>query len=135
MLLLSATDGRDTLIDLTKTLTEMAQKGKLRAEDISAELIDAELTAASCGEPDLLILMAAPAWKQESSSGVVKRRIRRRSSSSSKRRGGRVLMLGKDDAMVDEDEDDEGYVSGGGAGGDVCLMGYPPWQVRLTEIL
>jgi len=134
MLLLSATDGRDTLIDLTKTLTEMAQKGKLRAEDISPELIDAELTAASCGEPDLLILMAASAWKQESSSGVVKRRTRT-SSSSSKRRSSRVLMLGKDDVMVDEDEDDEGYVSGGGAGGDVCLMGYPPWQVRLTEIL
>jgi len=44
-------------------------------------------------------------------------------------------LLGREDAMADEDEEDEGYVSGGGAGGDVCLMGYPPWQVRLTEIL
>jgi hypothetical protein len=34
-----------------------------------------------------------------------------------------------------EVEEDEGYAGGGGAGGDVCLMGYPPWQVRLTEIL
>jgi dehydrodolichyl diphosphate syntase complex subunit NUS1 len=115
LLLLSATDGRDTLIDLTKTLTEMSQKGKLRAKDISAELIDAELTAASCGEPDLLVLMAAPGWKGEAP-------VRRRSKSIGKR-GDAALRA------------TEGEVLGGGAGGDVCLMGYPPWQVRLTEIL
>lgn len=77
ILLLSASDGRRTLVDLTKTLTEMSQKNKLSPEDISAELIDAELSESVMGEPDLLMLF----------------------------------------------------------GDSVVLQGYPPWQVRLTEIL
>lgn len=77
ILLLSASDGRRTLVDLTKTLAEMSQKSKLAPEDISAELIDAELTESVMGEPDLLLLF----------------------------------------------------------GDSVVLQGYPPWQVRLTEIL
>jgi len=77
ILLLSASDGRRTLVDLTKTLAEMSQKAKLAPEDISTELIDAELTESVMGEPDLLILF----------------------------------------------------------GDSVVLQGYPPWQVRLTEIL
>lgn len=44
LLLLSATDGRATLVDLTKTLAEMAQRGKLSPHDISLELVDAELS-------------------------------------------------------------------------------------------
>ncbi|KAL1305561.1 hypothetical protein AAFC00_007167 [Neodothiora populina] len=76
ILLLSASDGRRTLVDLTKTLAEMSQKAKIFPEDISAELIDAELTESVMGEPDLLILF----------------------------------------------------------GDSVVLQGYPPWQVRLTEI-
>lgn len=77
ILLLSASDGRRTLVDLTKTLAEMSQKSKLSVEDISAELIDAELTESVMGEPDLLMLF----------------------------------------------------------GDSVVLQGYPPWQLRLTEIL
>lgn len=77
ILLLSASDGRRTLVDLTKTLAEMSQKSKLSPEDVSADLIDAELTESVMGEPDLLILF----------------------------------------------------------GNSVTLQGYPPWQVRLTEIL
>ncbi|PSK56836.1 Dehydrodolichyl diphosphate syntase complex subunit nus1 [Elsinoe australis] len=77
ILLLSESDGRRTLVDLTKTLTEMSQKHKLGPEDISAELIDAELSESVMGEPDLLILF----------------------------------------------------------GESVVLDGYPPWQVRLSEIL
>ncbi|KAB2577795.1 Di-trans-poly-cis-decaprenylcistransferase-like protein [Lasiodiplodia theobromae] len=76
ILLLSADDGRSTLVDLTKTLTEMSQRNKLAPSDISMELIDAEITESVMGEPDLLILF----------------------------------------------------------GPRVELKGYPPWQVRLTEI-
>ncbi|KAJ5660742.1 uncharacterized protein N7484_000114 [Penicillium longicatenatum] len=44
LLLLSATDGRETMVDLTKTLAEMSQNGKLSPEDITPELVDAELS-------------------------------------------------------------------------------------------
>ena len=77
VILLSAEDGRSTLVDLTKTLAEMAQRGKLDPSDISAELIDAEITESVMEEPDLLMLF----------------------------------------------------------GPRVVLEGYPPWQMRLTEIL
>lgn len=76
ILLLSAEDSRDSLVDLTKTLTEMSQKGKLSPKDISIELIDAEITESVMDEPDLLILF----------------------------------------------------------GPSIELSGYPPWQLRLTEI-
>ncbi|KAI9722699.1 MAG: hypothetical protein M1812_001630 [Candelaria pacifica] len=77
VLLLSSDDGRSTLVDLTKTLTEMSQRGKLFPSDVSVELIDAEISESVMGEPDLLLLF----------------------------------------------------------GPEVELAGYPPWQLRLTEIL
>ncbi|KAG9701550.1 Undecaprenyl diphosphate synthase, partial [Aureobasidium melanogenum] len=49
ILLLSASDGRGTLVDLTKTLAEMSQKGKLAPKDISMDLVDAELTESVMG--------------------------------------------------------------------------------------
>lgn len=76
ILLLSAEDGRSTLVDLTKTLADMAQRQKLAPGDISAELIDAEIRESVMSDPDLLVLF----------------------------------------------------------GPRVDLQGYPPWQVRLTEI-
>ena len=76
LLLIDSTDGRQTLVDLTKTLAEMAQHGKLSPSDISSELIDAEISESVMGEPDLLICF----------------------------------------------------------GDRVVLDGFPPWQVRLTEI-
>ncbi|PWY66344.1 nuclear undecaprenyl pyrophosphate synthase [Aspergillus heteromorphus CBS 117.55] len=44
VLLLSATDGRETFVDLTKTLAEMSQSGKLLPEHITLELVDAEIS-------------------------------------------------------------------------------------------
>lgn len=76
ILLLCEGDGRATLVDLTKTLTEMSQRNKLSADDISLDLIDTETSESVITEPDLLVLFAP-------------------------------------------------YVK---------LQGYPPWQVRLTEI-
>ncbi|KAK0305071.1 hypothetical protein LTR82_016926 [Friedmanniomyces endolithicus] len=76
ILLLSSSDSRQTVVDLTRTLATMAQDNKLSPRDISTELIDAEITESVMGEPDLLIIF-----------------------------GDRIL-----------------------------LDGYPPWQIRLTEI-
>jgi len=64
-------------VDLTKTLAVMAQQQKISPNDISAELVDVEISESIMSEPDLLLLF-----------------------------GPRVM-----------------------------LDGYPPWQVRLTEIL
>ncbi|KEY67545.1 hypothetical protein S7711_02461 [Stachybotrys chartarum IBT 7711] len=74
--LISAEDGRESMVDLTRTLADMSQKGKLSPRDISMDLIDAELSEGIMTEPDLLILF----------------------------------------------------------GPHVELEGYPPWQIRLTEI-
>lgn len=74
--LISAQDGRESVVDLTRTLAEMSQKGKLSPKDISMELVDNELSEGIMSEPDLLILF----------------------------------------------------------GPNVQLSGYPPWQIRLTEI-
>lgn len=74
--LISYQDGRDSMVDLTRTLAEMSQKGKLSPHDISTELIDAELSDGIMTEPDLLISFGP-------------------------------------------------YLE---------LSGYPPWQIRLTEI-
>ena len=65
------------MVDLTKTLAEMSQRGKISPADVSLDLIDLELTENVMSEPDLLIVFAP-------------------------------------------------YVE---------LQGYPPWQIRLTEIL
>jgi dehydrodolichyl diphosphate syntase complex subunit NUS1 len=76
VLLISFTDGREAMVDLTKTLAEMSQKAKLTPSDIHTDLIDAELSEGIMPEPDLLLLF----------------------------------------------------------GPFVKLDGYPPWQIRLTEI-
>jgi len=76
ILLISEEDGQDSIVDLTKTLTEMTQRSKITLNDISIELVDAELSESVMGEPELLILF----------------------------------------------------------GPTVELDGYPPWQIRLTEI-
>ncbi|ORY66382.1 Met-10+ like-protein-domain-containing protein [Pseudomassariella vexata] len=76
ILLLSAEDGRESMVDLTKVFAVMAQRSKLSAADITADVIDNELTEAVMAEPDLLVSFSP---------------------------------------FVD-------------------LQGYPPWQIRLTEI-
>ncbi|KAJ9157244.1 Undecaprenyl diphosphate synthase [Pleurostoma richardsiae] len=63
--LISAEDGRDSVVDLTKTLTDMVQLSKISASDISIELLDAELTEGVMSEPDLLILFSP--WVELSS--------------------------------------------------------------------
>lgn len=76
VMLLSAEDGRDSVVDLTKTLAEMAQRSKISPADVTIDLVDAELSESVVPEPDLLVLFSP----------------------------------------------------------SVNLQGYPPWQLRLTEI-
>lgn len=76
VILLSLEDGRDTLVDLTRTLAAMAQRNKISPDDITADIVDAEVSESVAPEPDLLII----------------------------------------------------------SGSTVKLSGYPPWQIRLTEI-
>jgi undecaprenyl pyrophosphate synthase len=76
VMLISAEDGRESMVDLTKVLTQMAQRSKLTTADITTDVIDSELTNSVMTEPDLLISFAP---------------------------------------FVD-------------------LQGYPPWQIRLTEL-
>lgn len=73
---ISEEDGRESLVDLTKTLAEMRMKGKIEASDVTLDFIDAEVTENGIDEPDLLILFSPT----------------------------------------------------------IKLQGYPPWQIRLTEI-
>jgi undecaprenyl pyrophosphate synthase len=56
VVLISAEDGRDSIVDLTKTLTEMAQRSKIASSDVSIDLLDAELSESVMSAPDLLIL-------------------------------------------------------------------------------
>ncbi|KAF6837367.1 di-cis-decaprenylcistransferase [Colletotrichum musicola] len=55
VLVISAEDGRESMVDLTRTLAEMSQKNKLHPRDISTSLIDTELSEGIMPEPDLLI--------------------------------------------------------------------------------
>ena len=43
-------------MDLTKTLADMSQRGKILPQDISVDVVDAELKEGVVGEPDLLIV-------------------------------------------------------------------------------
>ncbi|KAJ5160669.1 uncharacterized protein N7482_007673 [Penicillium canariense] len=92
LLLLSSTDGRETIVDLTKTLAEMSQHGKLAPEDITPELVDAEIS-----EITTLPLQAG-------SDG--------RASNTLKPEPDLLLVFGP----------------------FLKLDGYPPWQIRLTEM-
>lgn len=74
--LLSEEDGRDCLVELTKTLSELAVAKKLKPRDITVEVIDEQMNMLVVAEPDLLIVF----------------------------------------------------------GPTLDLQGFPPWQIRLTEI-
>jgi len=102
LLLISSTDGRDTLVDLTRTLTEMSQSRKLYPKDITSELINTEICATT-SVPEYHSHPAAPIGLY----GGVPTPSR--------------FHSGEPDLLIIFSP----YVK---------LDGYPPWQVRLTEI-
>lgn len=53
--LLSRVDGKPTIVELTKTMSELAANNELSIKDISVELVDEELVELVGPEPDLLI--------------------------------------------------------------------------------
>ncbi|KAK5084342.1 hypothetical protein LTR05_005418 [Lithohypha guttulata] len=104
LLLLSESDGRETLVDLTRTLTEMAQAQKLRPKDITVDLIDTEISASTS--------VPAP-------------------SNNAQRTNGHKKTNGvKHDDTYLPSEPDLLIVFAP----VIKLDGYPPWQIRLTEI-
>ena len=106
ILLLSTPDGRETLVDLTRTLAEMAQHGKIRPQDITAELVDAELCEVTM----------RPSSSSSSSS----------SSSTSLQNGN-----GKVNPLVYLKPEPDLVLT---FGDFLVLDGFPPWQIRLSEI-
>ncbi|KAJ5901372.1 hypothetical protein N7504_007366 [Penicillium tannophilum] len=94
LLLLSATDGRETMVDLTKTLAEMSQNGKLSPEDITPELVDAELSE----------ITSQPLQPEGRSDRVP----------------ANIISPEPDLLLI--------------FGPYLKLDGYPPWQIRLTEM-
>ncbi|KAJ5494805.1 hypothetical protein N7463_010892 [Penicillium fimorum] len=91
ILLLSSTDGRETLVDLTKTLAEMSQNGKLSPEDITPELVDAEISEITTQPLSMDPTLSDTVLKPEPD----------------------LLLV---------------------FGPFLKLDGYPPWQLRLTEM-
>lgn len=57
--ILSDEDGRETIVDLARTLAEMAREDKIRAKDLTIQTIDSELKQLVGQEPDLLILFGS----------------------------------------------------------------------------
>jgi dehydrodolichyl diphosphate syntase complex subunit NUS1 len=47
-MIISEEDGRESLVDLTKTLCDMGQRGKLSSEEVTVGLIDAEVKGLIC---------------------------------------------------------------------------------------
>ncbi|QSL64403.1 hypothetical protein MERGE_001704 [Pneumocystis wakefieldiae] len=67
---ISQEDGRESLVDLTKTLCELSQSGKFSTKDISVELVDSGMSAFLLTEPQLLMaftstctLQGFPPWQ------------------------------------------------------------------------
>lgn len=67
---ISQEDGRESLVDLTKTLCELSQSGKFSTKDISIELVDAGMNVSLLTEPQLLMaftptctLQGFPPWQ------------------------------------------------------------------------
>lgn len=104
LLLLSESDGRDTIVDLTRTLAEMAQAQKLRPKDITVELVDAEISAST----------SIATSRSSQNTNTIKK------SNGTVQDRGSSLPAEPDLLVVFAP-----YIK---------LDGYPPWQIRLTEI-
>lgn len=56
--IISQENGREAIVDLSKTLATMAKKHELHASDLTTAKIDVELKSVTFGEPDLVILFS-----------------------------------------------------------------------------
>ena len=108
ILLLSSTDGRDTLVDLTRTLAEMSQSHKLHPQDITQDLINAELSATT----SISLSHNNQSANQTQTLTTPKTQDTITTTTTTSKEPDLLIIFGP-------------YVK---------LDGYPPWQVRLTEI-
>ncbi|OAX83955.1 hypothetical protein ACJ72_01676 [Emergomyces africanus] len=147
LLLLSATDGRETLVDLTKTLTEMAQHGKLSPQDISPKLIDAEVSElTSPPTPPLAGTTPDPHFDEResvaSSGGTTAVSDSPRLSSANTVTAATAAAAATETETETETETDAATAVLMKSDPDLLMVfgpfvrldGYPPWQLRLTEI-
>ncbi|KAI5296654.1 hypothetical protein KEM52_003473 [Ascosphaera acerosa] len=122
VLLLSASDGRETLVDLTRTLAEMAQHGRISPQDVSMELVDAELAeivmAPTPAAADPERSTSAPGEHCEAGAG---QQGRPSESTASGVRPPPPFIQPEPDLLVC-------------FGPYLALDGYPPWAIRLTEM-
>ncbi|PGH00566.1 di-trans,poly-cis-decaprenylcistransferase [Helicocarpus griseus UAMH5409] len=98
---LSSTDGRDTILEVTKTLAQRYHDGKLSLEDINIDLIDNELQKMSF----------VPRPLSQSDDGL-EDTLLPTTLESVKSEPDLLIIFGQ----------------------DARLHGYPPWQIRLSEI-
>lgn len=122
VLLLSAADGRETLVDLTKTLAEMSQNGKLSPSDISTELIDAEISEIT-SPPSFPLTDTSANTGENSNDGDGDGDGTATPKNTPAATNAPLLPhhRSEPDLLVI-------------FGPIVKLDGYPPWQIRLTEI-
>ncbi|PGH09638.1 hypothetical protein AJ80_07667 [Polytolypa hystricis UAMH7299] len=152
LLLLSSTDGRETLVDLTKTLAEMAQHGKISPQDISTKLIDAELseitsppTPPSDDQSSSAATTNGPETAHPITSTITPLTPAKSSSPSLSASASASAATAATDGTNNSTSDANSIPSSGVVtkfepdlllvfGPYIKLDGYPPWQLRLTEI-
>ncbi len=105
VLLLSSTDGRDALVDLTRTLAEMSQSQKIHPRDVTQDLLDAELSATTS--------ISLPPPNQSATQTQTPAPPKTQDTITTMNKEPDLLII---------------------FGPYVKLDSYPPWQVRLTEI-
>lgn len=115
LLLLSATDGRDTLVDLTRTLTEMSQSSKLRPKDITSTLINTEINATTS------VLASLSTQSKPHRNSISKNTHHTNGTGNRVQKTTSEALPSEPDLLLVFAP----YVK---------LDGYPPWQIRLTEI-
>lgn len=119
VLLLSEHDGRDTFIDLVKTLTELAQNEKIAPHDITVELVNTELCEIMAPlEQDE---QSAPASASTENSATATPTPTSATATATADTSLKVFLKPEPDFLLLFSP-------------CVKLRGFPPWQIRLTEM-
>lgn len=125
ILLLSSVDGRDTLVDLTRTLAEKTQSQKLEPGDITQNLVDDIISATTSIPPSPPPTPPLPLSSQKlsetSASSISNKQQQEQQQQQPPSSMTTPTSLSDPDLLLI-------------FGPYVRLDGYPPWQLRLTEI-
>jgi len=93
----------------------MSQTQKIKPDDISIEIIDAEIKESVMSEPDLLIVFSARSGSRNSS--------REASTNAGLLNKFKSIYMNRKGRLWWWEEE------------PLVLKGFPPWSIRLTEIL